>query len=95
MKSLFTGLIIFVILALCTFVTGDQSFLYFSGLIGGVVFIIAILISGAMMTGDADRAYYPYEDKNERRTRVKWSINLMMVSLPIIIGTVITYLFLK
>ncbi|MFY4774176.1 DUF5316 family protein [Metabacillus sp. RGM 3146] len=91
MKSLLAGLGLALIAILVSYLTGLgnlQSYLMTAAIIP---IILAIIISGAAVSGDRFRANAYSETKTDRDQRYRWSSPLLLAGLPSLAAAVVMY----
>ncbi|MGP3610978.1 MULTISPECIES: DUF5316 family protein [Anoxybacillaceae] len=62
-------------------------------IISGILILSSIVISGFSVSGDRMRANQAYEDDSDKKWRMKWTINLMIVSIPSILTLIFLHFF--
>ncbi|NDI35308.1 DUF5316 family protein [Chengkuizengella sediminis] len=55
-----------------------------------ILIILAILTSGTAVSGDRMRANFAYESREEKKSRMRWSKNLLLMSIPSFVVWIIT-----
>ena len=92
MLSLIVGLIFLTGVIAIAFLTNNWSLIVnISGGLGTITIFLAAIASGSLGSGDRIRANNSMENDDDRKTRVKWMINLVLFALPNVVGAVITF----
>ncbi|AMO33866.1 DUF5316 domain-containing protein [Lysinibacillus sp. fkY74-1] len=70
---------------------GTEKAHFLSGLVGGILIIFALLMSGSMGSGDRMRANFATETKEDRDERNHIMNNALWLALPNIIVAIFAY----
>ncbi|MFM1654046.1 DUF5316 domain-containing protein [Brevibacillus sp. B_LB10_24] len=94
LKSFVVGLGLLALIALASLVMGDWGLIrQLTGIVGFGLLLLSAIFSGALLSGDRIRANYAFEDKEERRTRFRWSVHMLLAALPSIVVFMLTLKF--
>jgi hypothetical protein len=95
LKALGIGFATLIVIVIISLVTGGLIlFQNVTLAIGVIAIILSGLLSGAFVSGDRARANIYMEDNVETKDRWSWSGRLFLFALPLIMGAVISYLYL-
>lgn len=82
-KSIISGFILsFILLVACTIANVNSETVLFTAFI--LLVGVAIIISGAAVSGDRMRANLATESKTDKKWRITNSINLMLAAAPVL-----------
>lgn len=82
-KSIIGGFILsFILLLACTIANVNSETVLFTAFI--ILVGLALIISGAAVSGDRMRANLSTESKTDKRWRITNSINLMLAAAPVL-----------
>lgn len=96
MKHLFIGTILSSIgVSISILLWGMERAYFISGIIGCVLIVIAMIMSGSMVSGDRMRANLATETRKHRDERNKFTANSFLMAIPNILITIILYYFVK
>lgn len=85
--------ILFIIISISLIIQNLSIFTTVTGTIGIICIVISALFSGTLISGDRIRANYSDEQSNSMRT--SWSLKILLLGLPCLLGLVVTYLIVK
>lgn len=95
MKYLFTGTILSIIgVSISMLLWGMGRAYFISGIIGCVLIVIAMIMSGSMVSGDRMRANIATETREHRNERNKFTANSFLMAVPNILISLILYYYL-
>ncbi|MDP5275379.1 DUF5316 domain-containing protein [Chengkuizengella axinellae] len=91
LKPLIYGVIILFVTLVVSLMTGTiNSFGSITSIVAIVFIVLAVITSGSAVSGDRMRANFAYETKEDRYSRMRWSKNLFLMSIPSLIVGVIS-----
>ncbi|WP_096186485.1 DUF5316 domain-containing protein [Evansella halocellulosilytica] len=94
LKALYVGFAIVCAICLVAAVMQDANIIFvFSGAVAVICFILSGIFSGALNNGDANRAHFHTESKQQRRERTGLAGKLFFVALPNVAAFVFMYIF--
>jgi len=97
MKYLFIGTILSIIgVSISMLLWGMERAYFISGIIGCALIVIAMIMSGSMVSGDRMRANLATETREHRDERNKFTANSFLMAIPnILIAVIFYYYFVK
>ncbi|AVK85338.1 hypothetical protein C3943_18300 [Lysinibacillus sp. B2A1] len=96
MKYLFIGTILSIIgVSASMLLWGMERAYFISGIIGCILIVVAMIMSGSMVSGDRMRANFATETREHRDERNKFTANSFLMAVPNILITIILYYFVK
>jgi hypothetical protein len=91
-KSLAAGVILLLIsLCIGIFESSVKVLMESSAVISSALIILAVILSGAAVSGDRSRSNDAFETKEDRQSRFRWIQNLFLTSLPCLFVAMIIY----
>ncbi|MFS1514517.1 DUF5316 domain-containing protein [Chengkuizengella sp. SCS-71B] len=79
------GVILFITLIIALLIGEIHSIGNITSKVGIILIVLAIITSGTAVSGDRMRANFVYESREDRNSRMRWSKNLMLMSIPSLI----------
>jgi len=95
LKSLGTGIIIFIVLLLAAVVGTDGEWLIkYSSWVGGGCLILAMIFSNSIPWGMAPGSHMRgSETAEDRDRRISWSSYMLLAALPNLVGAIAVYIY--
>ncbi|WP_425341204.1 DUF5316 domain-containing protein [Brevibacillus borstelensis] len=66
-----------------------------SGIVGIICILLSAIFSNALNSGDRIRANHSSETKEDRQTRVRWSLKIALVGLPNVVAAIVAYTWFR
>ncbi|NYE07470.1 hypothetical protein F4694_004281 [Bacillus niacini] len=96
MKKLIIGLCIVVVALLISFISSDFTLLYkITGAIAFISLIVSALLSGAFLDGERLGRNLQSESKEDRNQRFTLTNSILLIGLPNLLISVVSYFLMK
>jgi Family of unknown function (DUF5316) len=96
MKKLIIGLSIVVVALLISFISSDFTLLYkITGAIAFISLIVSALLSGAFLDGERLGRNLQSESKEDRNQRFTLTNSILLIGLPNLLISVVSYFLMK
>jgi Family of unknown function (DUF5316) len=96
MKKLIIGLSIVVVAFIISFISSDFTLLYkITGAIAFISLIVSALLSGAFLDGDRMGRNLQSESKEDRNQRFSLTNSILLIGLPNLLISVVSYFLMK
>ncbi len=91
-KALAAGMVLLLIsLCIGIYEGSARVLMTSSAAVSAALILLAIILSGAAVSGDSGRANYASETVKDRQLRFKWAQNFILAAVPCLFVTMIIY----
>ncbi|GED33911.1 DUF5316 domain-containing protein [Brevibacillus centrosporus] len=93
-RSLMIGFSILFFSIICSLITKNLSIaVVISGITGAISILLSAIFTGSLNSGDRLRANHAIETREDRRTRIKWAINMALIGGPNLLAAILILYF--